>query len=666
MDKKRKRWLTGSYIIDSRRGQVTIFIILGILLVLALLVVVFIKKEIVTVKPEELITTGKGPVADYIATCIQKLGEEALMKLGEQGGYVTLPQEIARNGYVHLKTSPFTAVPYWAYGTTRAVPSLSAMEAQVDAYLQLHLRKCVFESGAFTQSYNLVERSELKADTEIVDAKVIFNVNWKIEVQDKQGEKITELVEHTAQSPVKLKRLYDTGVKIVDDELRDLKLEDITQDLIALEHPSIPLFGFEMSCSPKQWKIEDVKRALQDLLRVNIRQLKVKGTDIIDFPEELPYYQNHYVWDVGDDLQQKNVAVDFYYDNSYPFTFDVHPRSGSTLKSAPLAAGSNPLLSAFCGQSWKFTYDISYPILITLTDETTGYTLKVALTAHLKRNIPNREETSIPAVPPARETYSDQQFCDTRKIPMTISTAELIDNDKDVSYSAPLEKVNISYNCLQYQCALGQTEYDYALLGDVAVRAVNVPYCANAIFRGQKAGYKDGWINLATKAGARAEIKLIPALSFPAGNITVVKHNLLGENNEEQLFGAEIPLSKEETVIIKLTSVQKDAQTNLPLAEATAVLSAELPSDVLKNQPFELLAKADFDYLVEVTVLAGEKFVGGYKGKWKVPWEDLEIAEKLTFHVVSTEKSGDTELFALFAGLEEKSARLPLPELEIR
>ncbi len=652
--------------LSDKSGQVTIFIILGILLVLALVVVVFVKKEIMVIKPEEFVTTGKGPVEDYIAGCVKKLGEEALLRIGEQGGYVNLPIEIAQNSYVHLKTSPFSAVPYWAYGTTRAVPSLPAVEAQIDTHIQQNLRQCVFGPGAFTQTYQLIERSGIKADTEIADVRVIFDVRWEIEVQDKQGEKIKELVKHSAQSPVKLKRLYDTAARIVDDELRDLKLEDITQDLIALEHPSVPVFGFELSCSPKQWKIEDVKRALQDLLRVNIRQLKVKGTDIVDFPEELPYYQNHYIWDVGEDLAQKNVVVDFYYDNNYPFTFDVRPRSGSTLRSSPLAAGSNPLLSAFCGQSWKFTYDVSYPVLISLTDKTTGYTLKTAVTVHLKRNIPNREETSQPFLPPLRETYSDQQFCDAQKIPLTISTSEFIDNGRDVSFSAPLERVNITYNCLQYQCALGQTEYDYASMGDVAAKQVSVPYCANAIFRGQKAGYKDGWTNLATKAGARADIKLIPVLSFPAGNITIIKHDLLGGKTDGEQLGAVVPLDKDETAIIKLSSSQKDPKTNLPLTEATVVLSSELSADALKNQPFEFLAKADFAYTAEVTVLRGEKFVGGYKSQWIVPWEQLETAQKLTFHIVGKEDGGDVELFALFAELEEKSANLPLPQLEVK
>ncbi|MBI2102498.1 hypothetical protein HYT55_01560 [Candidatus Woesearchaeota archaeon] len=666
MYQKRKRCNTRSLIshafIFPRRGQVTLFIILGIILVLALVVVVFVTRETLTVKPEELVTTGKGPVADYIANCIKKLGEEALSRIGEQGGYVDLPQEIAQNGYVHLKTSPFTAVPYWAYGTTRAVPSLQTVTVQIDSHIQQNLRECVFGPGAFTQTYNLVEKSDITADTNIVDAKVIFAVHWDIEVQDKQGEIIQQLIDHGAESPVKLKRLYDTAVRITDVELRDLKLEDITQDLIALEHPNVPVVGFELSCSSKQWKVDTVKQTMQDLLRVNIGQLKVKGTSFVEFPEELPYYQNHYIWDVGDDLLQKSVTVDFHYDASYPFTFDVHPRSGSTMKSSPLAAGSNPLLSAFCAQSWKFSYDVSYPVLITLRDETTGYLFKTALTVHLKRNIPDRKDI-IPAVPlQGLSTYSDEQFCDTRNTPITVTTAELVDNGMGVSYTEPVERVNVTYSCLQYQCSLGQTEYDYAGVGDVAARQMNVPFCANAVIRGQKVGYKDGWTSLVVKAGVRADIQLVPVHLFPSLNISILKHTLLGDDQ----LSAGIPLAKDETVIIKLRSAQRNPQTNQPLEDGMIIISPELSSDIISQQPLEFLAKADFMYAVDVTVLRGEEFIGGYKGNWTVLWDQLAGAQRLTIHIISEETGTDTDLFGLYAELEEKSKHLPLPEFGVQ
>ncbi len=664
--KAKRRWCNkdssiSRIFIKSKSAQVTIFIIIGILLVLALLIVVFVKRESLTVKPEELLPTSKGAVASYISSCIKQLGEDALSRLGEQGGYVTLPQDIANNGYVHLKTSPFTAVPYWAYGSTIAVPPLNTIKAQIDSHIQQHLRDCVLGTGAFQQSFNLIEKSDISVNTNIAENNVVFNVRWNIEVQDKQGEKITDIIDHSAESPVKLKRLYDTASRIITVEMRDLKLEGITQDLIALEHPDVPVSGFEISCTRKEWDISTVKQRLQDLLRVNIRELRTKGTDFVEFPEELPYYSNHYVWNLGDDFDQKKVNVQFQYNDNYPFTFDVLPRSGNKLISSSLGGGSNPLLSFFCAQNWKFVYDVSYPVLVTLQDETTNFLFKMAFTVHLKHNIPNRHDLPVQPLPSitAAGAYSDAQFCATRNIPTMITTVEFVNNDEGVSYSEPLENVNITYNCLQYRCDLGQTEYDFATFGDVAVKQINVPFCANAIIRGQKPGYKDGWVNLITKPAAQAKIQLLPVTSFPVANIAIVQH----EFNSPENIGVGKPLGNDQTAIIKLRSTQNDPQTNQPLVESTIVISPDLPKDAAARQPLEFLAKADFTYTVDVTVLKEENFVGGYKANWTVPWDALASAQKLTFHIITRDSSSDFDLFELYSDLEQNSKYLPQPAL---
>ncbi len=665
MKTKRKRCATDSSIshifITTRSGQVTIFIIIGILLVLALLIVVFVKRESLTIKPEELLPTSKGAVASYISSCIKQLGEDALSRLGEQGGYVILPQDIANNGYVHLQTSPFTAVPYWAYGSTIAVPPLTTIKAQIDSYIQQHLRECVLGTGAFQQSFNLIEKSDIAVNTNIAENNVVFNVRWNIEVQDKQGEKITDLVDHAAESPVKLKHLYDTASRIITVEMRDLKLEDITQDLIALEHPDVPVSGFEISCTRKEWNIDTVKQRLQDLLRVNVRELKTQGTDFVEFPQELPYYTNHYIWDLGEDFDQKKVNVQFQYNNNYPFTFDVQPRSGNKLFSGSLGGGNNPLISFFCAQSWKFVYDVSYPVLVTVQDETTSFLFKMAFTVHLKHNIPDRSDVPVQPLPSiaAAGAYSDLQFCNTRNIPTTITTAEFVDNAHGVSYSEPLDNVNITYTCLQYRCDLGQTNYDFATLGDVAAKQINLPYCANAIIRGQKQGYKDSWTNLVTKPAAQAHLQLLPVTLFPVANISILQH----EFNSPENIGVGKLLGNDETAIIKLRSTQNDPQTNQPLEEATIVISPDLPKDAAARQPLEFLAKADFTYTLDITILKGENFVGGYKANWTVPWDALASAEKLTFHIISRDSSSDLDLFELYSGLEQNSKYLPPPAL---
>ena len=77
----------------------------------------------------------------------------------------------------------------------------------------------------------------------------------------------------------------------------------------------------------------------------------------------------------------------------------------------------------------------------------------------------------------------------------------------------------------------------------------------------------------------------------------------------------------------------------------------------------QLLAKADFTYNVDIAVLNGERFSAGYKANWTASWQELEHAQRLTFHVVGQQSTSDADIFALYAELAERSAALPLPEL---
>ena len=85
MHKKRDRKVLFSQTSNSssysKKGQITVFIILGILLLLALILVLTLKSEIFAFKTEEIIPTEKGKVENFIITCMDQIGDDALFKI---------------------------------------------------------------------------------------------------------------------------------------------------------------------------------------------------------------------------------------------------------------------------------------------------------------------------------------------------------------------------------------------------------------------------------------------------------------------------------------------------------------------------------------------------------------------------------------------------------
>jgi len=81
-------------------------------------------------------------------------------------------------------------------------------------------------------------------------------------------------------------------------------------------------------------------------------------------------------------------------------------------------------------------------------------------------------------------------------------------------------------------------------------------------------------------------------------------------------------------------------------------------------ETLDFLAKADYTYELEVEVLNNDKFVGGYKGAWIVPWSELMNANEIVFHVASKEKANEEESFDLLNNLATYSSLVPAPEIK--
>ncbi|HLC90468.1 MAG TPA: hypothetical protein VJI15_01750 [Candidatus Nanoarchaeia archaeon] len=639
--------------IVGKQGQVTLFIIIGLVLLLVMILVISLRKELVSFATEEIIPTTKGKVESLITSCMLDIGDDVLFRLGLQAGYLDVPVQIADDPNLRLKVSPFQTVPYWAYGNQLFIPSLLQIKEDVDRYMEANLRDCVLALQPFQETYELIEKSGIESNVEFVDSGVIYNVHWNIEVQDKAGETITEVIDHVDQSPIKFKRVYESAREIVESELSDMKLEDITQDLISLDHPDLPVSGLDVSCATKTWDVQKARQALQDLLRINVKRLQVKGTDIIEYPDQFPYYQNHYVWNIGGEFTQPLVEVVFNYDNTYPFTFQVTPTQGGKMVSGGL--GGIDVLKHICFQSWKFTYDVVYPVVVRVKDVTSGYTFQTAFSVHLIRNMPNRA-AELKVIPSSTILGNyNEEYCQGADVLMSVLAWENVVDDQVFFDQQPLEGVNVSFTCVKYSCPMGATDFNFQQWGYQAGLTANFPYCVGGILRGTKEGYKEDWLRIIPKSGDQAELNLVPLHQFPLSGVKVVKHKF---NGDGQSIGAAKDLANDETALIRMNVVLNGEEFH----KVEQVIGKVIDEEGVKNTNISLLGKANFNYEVEVNIFDDDGLVGGYKGNWTIPWDDLQSGTTMTFHTLETSGT-DEEEFAVFAALENYSKSVPLPEI---
>lgn len=671
MNKKRSGIDVG---IPTSRGQVTIFIIFGILVLLVVVLIFALQSEVLTFKPEEIVPSQRGRVETFVSQCLEQVGEEALVKVGTHSGFIEVPTYLAQDISRHVRLTPFTVVPYWLTQTNKHIQGLDVIKDRVDRHIEANLRDCLYARGdyegnePFSEIYDFVELTDLKSDTEFVNAKTLFNVEWGLEVREKSGEVISELLEHVGESDYRVKKLHDLAVQIVEKELGDLKLEDITQDLIALEHDTLPAAGFEVSCSPKKWNVAEVKDTLQQMLRYNLARLQIKGSDVIEYPEGLGYYENHYVWDLGE-VAEPEVQVRFKYEpDLFPFLFQVTPATGTVMKSSSL--GGHNLLKAVCLQSWKFTYDVEYPVLVVLRDAASGYEFNMAMSVHLVRNLPNRGASIEPRASVGLGLIDDEIYCNDARVPMNVQVFELIENGDGVSDSLPLAGADVSLTCLKYRCELGKSA-----AGFEGFRR-NMPYCSGGIFRAEKEGYVEDFKRVPTREGEVVDLHLLPLYEDLALKLRVVKHELLdgdrvGEGEElgsNELAQIRISFKANESVAVREVDYEEQITVGAQLEGVYTESERRLDQKGLNGNVRDtlgLLAGANYKYELEINVVDPKEshLTGVYMGNWSVSWDELQGASEIIFHVVGSDGT-DNGAIEVMLGRDQFSRLVSEPEIK--
>ncbi len=137
-----------------KRGQITVFIVLGII-VLALTLFIFAiysqysPKEISTAERGVLDASNlAGPVKSYVESCIRNTAKEGILENGYSGGYFTLPERST----IDL----FYNVPYYKGYEQDYSPSDEVIASELGKYVDVLLNLCLDDFQPFKeQGYNI-------------------------------------------------------------------------------------------------------------------------------------------------------------------------------------------------------------------------------------------------------------------------------------------------------------------------------------------------------------------------------------------------------------------------------------------------------------------------------------------------------------------------------
>ncbi|MBI2004519.1 hypothetical protein HYS72_03595 [Candidatus Pacearchaeota archaeon] len=186
----------------NKRGQLTIFIILAILII-AFVALFFVFRG--GIQKEKPVSPEIAPIKNFVEECIYDAGEDALYFIGLHGGY-----------YVPNKFSTSLGVPYYIKDNNTLMPSKEDIEIEISKYVDEALLLC---AGNFTEFDNFqIASGKPKTSAKILDEKVILEVNYPLTII--RGEEKSRISEFKTEIPVRLGRIYNAGSFIVSEHLK--------------------------------------------------------------------------------------------------------------------------------------------------------------------------------------------------------------------------------------------------------------------------------------------------------------------------------------------------------------------------------------------------------------------------------------------------------------
>ncbi|MEM4703355.1 MAG: hypothetical protein QXP53_02635 [Candidatus Pacearchaeota archaeon] len=188
-----------------KKGQVTLFVIITILIVAAVMTYFFIYKNYQT--RQEKLSQEIAPFKVYVEDCIRKITIEALELIGLQGGYYEISDPYLPYFNKYLA--------YYYYDGRNTMPSKAKIEESISNYVSKELGYCI-DSSNFPAGVEILFEN-FSINTSIEKNIIIKTSSLAIKKND---EKII-FKEIKVSIPFRLKEVYEKLSQFIKKEVED-------------------------------------------------------------------------------------------------------------------------------------------------------------------------------------------------------------------------------------------------------------------------------------------------------------------------------------------------------------------------------------------------------------------------------------------------------------
>ena len=194
----------------KNKGQVTIFIVIGIIFLLSLILIIALNTKVKdTIVPqiilENLFLRKTDTVKSFVDSCLDKVSKEVLLLNNIQGGKLNLPENIKSIG--EISTS------FLFFKNVASLLDKEEMEMEISLEINRKLPQC---TNDFSQIEDVkIISGNVRTKTSINEEDVTFDVLWPIIIRQNQFTK--EISEYQARHEITLKNMIERVNEILND-----------------------------------------------------------------------------------------------------------------------------------------------------------------------------------------------------------------------------------------------------------------------------------------------------------------------------------------------------------------------------------------------------------------------------------------------------------------
>ncbi len=214
-----------------KRGQVTVFVIVGIMVLLVFGVSFFVFQKITKEKLEEekVIPQLAVPVKELVEQCLEKTAEEAFLTMGHRGGYYFMP---FKSSILFLDD----ALVYFYLDNTYIAPTVQQSEKDAAETIKANLAQCINFTSLEKQGF-IISPAAPDVLVFYTTDNIVVNLDYPITIT--KGNAITKISTFSHVTQLPMGKYFELAKTLTDDYVQRQALCLTCYDALAIQYDAI-------------------------------------------------------------------------------------------------------------------------------------------------------------------------------------------------------------------------------------------------------------------------------------------------------------------------------------------------------------------------------------------------------------------------------------------